>query len=406
MRAGLLGGMALTLAACSPSPAPQAAPPANTPAALHERILTLDTHLDTPVHFNRPGWSIADAHAFDTDLSHVDLPRMREGGLDGGWWVVYTPQEGELDASGHATALAFARHRLDAIHRVVRENSGAMEIALTADDAPRIAASGKRVVFISMENSYPIGEDVALMADFYRHGVRMAGPVHNRGNVLADSAGGPVRHNGLSALGRAWVAEMNRLGMVIDVSHSSDATFDQILELSTEPVIASHSGPKAIYEHHRNLDDARIRALAANGGVLQINSVFLNRFNVSPARSALYDRMDNWETMTPAQQRAIADDWRALTASGDVIQDADFNRFMASLLHCLRLVGGDHCGIGADWDGGGGVRGMEDVRALPMITAQLMAMNYTEPQIAAIWGGNALRVMRAADARSRRSPPL
>lgn len=393
----------LMTAACTPAPAPEPTAVSDDPAAIHEWFLVLDTHLDTPVHFDRPGWSIADRHEFTSDLSHVDLPRMREGGLDGGWWVVYIPQEGELDATGYAAARRFAGARLDAIHRVVGQNSAAMAIARRRDDAWQIAAQGKRVVFISVENSYPVGDDLALLADWQERGVTMVGPVHNRGNQLGDSAGGPVRWGGLSPLGRRWVAEMNRLGMVIDVSHASDAAFDQILALSAVPVIASHSGVKAIFDHPRNLDDARIRTLAAKGGVLQLNSVFLNRFNVSPARSALYDRMDNWANLTSAEQRAIADEWAALTASGDVVQDADFNRFMAALVHCIELVGYEHCGIGADWDGGGGVRGMEDVVALPQITVELMARGYRIGQIQRIWGYNALRVLGQAQRYAERA---
>lgn len=391
---------AMLAAACSPAPAPEPAS-VNSPAAIHERILALDTHLDTPVHFDRPGWTIAARHDFATDLSHVDIPRMREGGLDGGWWVVYTPQEQALDDAGHAAALAFARRRLDAIHRVVRDNGAAMEIALTADDAARITSAGKRIVFISMENSYPVGEDVALMADFYRRGVRMAGPVHNRGNALADSAGGPVRHGGLSAAGRRWVAEMNRLGIIIDGSHASDDTLRQMMALSETPVVLSHSGFKAIFDHRRNIDDALAREVAAQGGVIHINSVFLSRYNSTPARDALSERMERMDGMTPSRQREVADAWAALDRT-ERVNEGDFALFMRALLHCLEVVGVDHCGIGADWDGGGGLRDFEDVRALPRVTAALLAAGYDETDVEKIWSGNILRVMRAVEANARR----
>ena len=392
--------LTLLLAACTPA-TPPAAPRADTAAQIHTRILTLDTHLDTPVHFDRPGWSIAQRHDFATDLSSVDLPRMRAGGLDGGFFVIYTPQ-GPLTATGYADALAFARRRQDAIARVVRDNAGTMAFATTADDAARIAATGKRIVYQSIENSYPLGEDLALLDEFYRRGVRLAGPVHNGGNQFGDSAsGGTARWGGLSPLGRRWVERMNRLGMVIDASHASDAAFDQLLALSATPIILSHSGPRSIYDHPRNLDDARLTALAAKGGVMQINSVFLTRFNLTPARSALYDRQDRWEQFTPAQQRQLADDWAALDRT-ETLNDATFEMFMGSLLHCLRLVGADHCGIGADWDGGGGVKGMEDVASLPRITAALIAAGYDERAIAKIWSGNVLRVLRAAEVEAAR----
>lgn len=386
---------ALMLSSCAPTGTAQPAAPVKDPAAIHARILTLDTHLDTPVHFDRPGWHIADRHNFATDLSNVDLPRMREGGLDGGFWVIYTPQ-GPLTEAGYADALAFARRRADAIHRVVRENADAMEIALTAGDAARIAATGKRVVYLSIENSYPLGDDLSLLQEFYDRGVRMVGIVHNGGNQFADAASGTPRWHGLSPLGRRWVAEMNRLGMVIDASHASDETLDQLLALSTTPIMLSHSGPKAIYDHPRNLDDQRMRALAAKGGVMQINSVFLTRFNLTPARSALYDRQDHMDRMTPAQQRQLADDWAALDRT-ETLNDATFDMFMASMQHCLALIGWEHCGVGADWDGGGGVRGMEDVAQLPKVTAALLRLGYSEANIQRIWGYNALRVLRAAE---------
>jgi membrane dipeptidase len=371
-----------------------------SPDAVHERLLVLDTHLDTPVMFDRPGWSIRDRHSWRDDLSHVDLPRMDSGGLDGGWWVIFTPQ-GPVTAEGHAAALDHARKRLASIRRVVAENPDKMEIALTAADAPRIAAAGKRVVYISMENSAPLGEDLGLLSEFYAGGVRMVGIVHSSTNQFADSATGKRVWGGLSPLGKAWVKEMNRLGLVIDASHASDEAFDQMLKLSAAPIILSHSGPKSTYDHPRNLDAKRMKALAAKGGVMQINSVYLAKFNMTPARDALFDRMDARATMTPEDQRKIADDWALLDRS-EALQDADFNDFMASMTSCLTVMGWEHCGVGADWDGGGGVAGLEDIDALPKITAALLKAGYSEGNISRIWGYNALRVMRAAEIRAGR----
>jgi membrane dipeptidase len=395
----LLSVAALTLTACSPSPAPEASGPANDPAAIHARILTLDTHLDTPVHFDRPGWSSADRHTFATDLTHVDLPRMREGGLDGGFFVVYTPQ-GALTAAGYAAAAAQAGRRLSAIERVLREQAGAMTRATRADDAARIAATGRRAAFISVENSYPLGDSIASMTagltDWQARGVRMAGPVHSRDNQFADSATGNNRVGGLSQLGRRWVEQMNRLGMVIDGSHSSDTALRQMMALSSVPVVLTHSGFKAIFDHPRNIDDALAREVAADGGVIQVNSVFLSRFNNSAARAPLYDRFDRIDTLSPAEQRQLAADWAALDRS-ERVNEGDFALFMRALLHCLDVVGVNHCGLGADWDGGGGVRGMEDVTALPRITAALLNAGYSEADVAKIWSGNVLRVLRAAE---------
>lgn len=386
---------ALSLAACSPSPAPDVVRPAATPAAVHERLLTLDTHLDTPVVFDRPGWRFDAEHAWASDLSHVDLPRMVSGGLDGGFFVVYTPQ-GPVGAADDAAALAHARTRLAAIQRVVAAHGTQISIALTAADAERVAREGRRVAFISMENSSPLGEDLALLHEFYRGGVRMAGPVHNGGNRLADSAGGPMRHGGLSALGRQWVAEMNRLGMVVDGSHSSDDTLRQMMALSTTPVILSHSGFKAIFDHRRNVDDALAREVAAQGGVININTVFLSRYNSTPARDALSERMDQMLTMTPTQQRALAEEWAALDRT-ERVNEGDFALFMRALTHCLDVVGVDHCGVGADWDGGGGLSDMVDVTALPRVTEALLAAGYSEADVAKIWSGNILRVLRQVE---------
>ncbi len=391
---------ALTLVSCAPAGVPEAVPLSNDPAAIHERILTLDTHLDTAVHFDRPGWSIADRHTFADDLSHVDLPRMREGGLDGGFFVIYT-QQGPLTPQGYAQASQHAARRLAAIERVFAANRDAMTLATRAADAAQIAATGRRAAYISIENSYPLGDSIAGLAEFYRRGVRMAGPVHSRDNQFAASATGQNSAGGLTPLGRQWVAEMNRLGMVIDASHASDTALREMMALSRTPIMLSHSGFKTIFDHRRNVDDALAREVAADGGVIQINSVYLSRFNNSAARSPLYDQFDQITELTSQQQRQLADDWAALDSS-ERVNEGDFALFMRALLHCLDVVGVEHCGIGADWDGGGGVAGLDDISALPKITAALLAAGYNEADVAKIWSGNVLRVLRAAEAaRSR-----
>src|SRR5687767_10902947 len=230
---------------------------------LHDRFLVLDTHLDTPARFDS-GWDFSELHNQAWDGSQVDLPRMDIGGLDGGFFVIYTAQ-GELTPAGYASARDRALVRAAAIRRVIGENRDHMGLALTADDAVRLNEEGKKIAFMSIENSWPLGEDLSLLTTFHQLGVRMAGPVHSRTNQLADSTTGEARWRGLSPLGRRWVAEMNRLGMLVDVSHSSDAAFDQMLQLSRVTVIASHSGPKALNNHPRNLDDERLRRLARSG---------------------------------------------------------------------------------------------------------------------------------------------
>ncbi|HYI65139.1 MAG TPA: dipeptidase [Allosphingosinicella sp.] len=366
----------------------------------HERMLVLDTHLDIPARWDDGRWDFAERHRYDYDGSQVDLPRMAEGGLDGGFFVIYTRQ-GELSPAGYAGARDAALVRAAAIHRVIGENRGAIGLALTAADAERLHREGKRIAFISMENSWPLGEDLSLLATFHRLGLRMAGPVHSRTNQLADSATGEARWSGLSPLGRQWVAEMNRLGLVIDASHSSDAAFDQMLQLSRVPIILSHSAPKAIHVHARNLDDDRMRRLARAGGIMFMNSIFLVAHDGSPERDAINARHERWAELDEAGRRRLLADAAALNALRPYTT-ADFDRFMRALMHAVAIMGADHVGLGADWDGGGGVIGMEDAAALPRITARLRREGIGEADIAKIMGGNLLRVLRQVQAGAAR----
>lgn len=363
---------------------------------VHEQLLVLDTHLDTPMLLQRPGWDIGDYHHYAWDGSQVDIPRMAQGGLDGGFFVIYTRQ-GPLTPEGFAAARNGALVRAAEIQRMVAGHPEVFAFATTPEDASRIAAQGKRIVYQSIENSYPLGTDLGLLETFYRFGVRMAGPVHSKNNQFADSATDTPRWNGLSPLGRAWVAEMNRLGMLIDASHASDAAFDQMLALSKTPIILSHSGPKAMFDHPRNLDDERLRKLARAGGVMQLNSLYLEPFNNDADRNALQKRQEAFHTLSPAEQRELLRDSAALDAKRPYVS-ATFDMFMTSLLHAIKVMGVDHVGIGADWDGGGGVLGMEDVAALPRITARLRQAGYSEADIAKIWGGNVLRLLGRAQA--------
>jgi len=368
--------------------------------AAHERMIVIDTHLDTPERFEVPGWDFAERHRYEWDNSQVDLPRMDAGGLDGGFFVIYTEQ-GALTPEGYAQARDSALMRAMAIQRVVAANAGRIALATTPDEAERLARSGRHFAFQSIENSWPLGEDLSLLTTFYRLGVRMAGPVHSRTNQFADSATGEARWHGLSPLGRRWVAEMNRLGMIIDASHSSDETFDQLLTLSRAPIILSHSGPRAIFEHRRNLDDARMRRLAEAGGLMMLNSIFMVAHDSSDERDALHERQKNWGNLNPAQRRQLLADLAALNARRPYTT-ADFDLYMRSMLHAIRVMGVDHVGLGADWDGGGGVIGMEDVAALPRISARLRREGFSEADIAKVMGGNLLRVMRRVQSAAGR----
>lgn len=398
----LLGGVSqicASLVACTPQQQVAnnvTAPPPATAAEVHQRLVALDTHLDTPVHFARPGWLFTDRHDLANDVSQVDLPRMAEGGLDGGFLVIYTSQR-PLTAEGYADALAHARKRQADILAVAKANPGKMRLVTTADEALAAAKAGVPFFFQSIENSYPLGDDIGLLTEFWRNGVRMAGPVQSKTNQLADLTTGEARWGGLSPLGEQWLAECNRLGIVVDGSHSSDATFDDLLEKSKTSIILSHSGPKWAFDHKRNIDDDRIRKLAAKGGVISVNSIFLAPFNNSPERDAMDDRLEHLADMTPAEQLATVRDLRALDARAPYI-DSDFEMFMKSLLHLIEVAGVDHVAFGADWDGGGGVKGMEDVTFLPKVTQRLISAGYTEADINKMWSGNVLRLVRQAEA--------
>ena len=392
--------LGLSFAATAAVAAPSGVSPADRLA--HEQMLVLDTHLDTPVLFERPGWDFTRWHEYSWDNSQVDMPRMEAGGLDGGFFVIYTPQAG-LDAAAMAKAKTDALMRANAIQRVVAANPERLALATTADDAERLHREGKRIVFQSIENSYPLGDDLSLLSHYHRLGVRMAGPVHSKNNQFADSTTDTPRWNGLSPLGKSWVAEMNRLGMIIDGSHSSDAVFDQMLSLSKAPIILSHSGPKAIFDHRRNIDDGRMKRLAKAGGVMFVNSVFLTQHDNSDERGAMTDRQENWEGLSAADRRRLVDDKAALDAKRPYTT-ADFELFMKSLLHSIAVMGIDHVGLGADWDGGGGVLGMEDVASLPRITARLRREGYSDTDIAKVMGGNLLRVLRAVERQAGKAP--
>lgn len=371
---------------------------------IHAEAVVLDTHLDTPANLRRPGWDISDDHTHEGDLSQVDLPRMKAGGLDGGFWVIYTAQ-GARDEAGKREARDHGIERLMSIREMLAAHAETMELAHTADDAERIAAAGKRVSFISMENAAPLAKDPSLLSAYHRLGLRMLGITHVRNNDFGDSSTDPAgpEWQGLSPAGRALVQEANRLGIVLDASHASDAVFDQLLAQSLSPIVLSHTSADAVYDHPRNIDDARLRQLAAKGGVIHVNAFggYLISIPKIPEREAAMDALG--EKFGPESRLAV-DRVPAYLAERRVIElrypmkRATFDDYMKHLLHILKVAGVDHVGIGADWDGGGGVAGMEDVSALPRITEALLAAGYSEADIRKIWSGNLLRVMRQAQA--------
>jgi membrane dipeptidase len=370
----------------------------------HDDMLTLDSHLDTPLVLDREGFDITNRHDWMQDYAQVDLPRMKEGGLDGGFWVIYTAQ-GPLTEEGYAKALAHARQRSLVIDDMVTKLSDDFALALKADEAARIAASGKRVVYKSIENAYPLGTNIDLLDEFYAAGVRMIGLVHSRNNQFADSSTDKAGQiwGGLSPLGKALIKRANKLGMIVDLSHAHDVALAQAIALSTTPIILSHSGAAHLYEHPRNVPDDLLKKLAQSGGVIQINSLsgYLRDLNTDPRRLpefiGLYRKYQNAPGGMRENHRAFIADRRALDEKYPP-DYAELSDVMDHIFHALALMGSDHVGIGLDWDGGGGVNGLQDVSDLPKITEALRAASVSSQTIEKIWSGNMLRLLRLAEA--------
>ncbi|RYF53819.1 MAG: membrane dipeptidase, partial [Cytophagaceae bacterium] len=244
-------------------------PPDKKTARFHQRILTLDTHADAPIMLQKAGFDIGVAHDAKRDNSQIDFPRMKAGAMDAMFFAVYLSQ-GPRTPAGHAEAKRNALNQFKLINDALTKYPDMAELATTPADAYRIQKAGKRAIFIGMENGYPIGEDLSLVKTYYDLGCRYVTLSHFANNAICDSStdpDGPI-HNGLSAFGRQVVAEMNRLGIMIDISHTSDKTFYDVLNLTKTPVIASHSNCRALCDFPRNVTDDMIRAIAKNGGVI------------------------------------------------------------------------------------------------------------------------------------------
>ena len=395
--------LALFLASAAlPAAAQQGPTPTRAERAIHESLIVLDTHFDTPANLSREGWNIMVRHDVTVDGSQVDYPRMVSGGIDGGFFAIFTPQ-GARTPQGDMKARDAALVRGLEIHEMVAANPKQFEIALTPDQAIDIVKRGKRFVFLSMENGNPFGHDLSLMTTFHAYGVRLMGPVHFINNELGDSATDKKEWGGLSPLGKQFVAEANRMGIVLDASHASDAVLDDMLALSRAPIILSHSGSRAIFDNPRNLDDAHIRTLAAKGGVIQINA--FSNYMIAPAHiperdaafGALMKKLQVPGRKTEAQMVALTAERRTIEKKYPAPR-ATFDDFMKHVLHAIDVAGIDHVGMSGDFDGGGGLQGLDDITAYPRITAALLKAGYSRDDVAKFWGGNVFRVMRQAQA--------
>ncbi|BBE18691.1 dipeptidase [Aquipluma nitroreducens] len=369
---------------------------------IHEKCLTVDTHCDTPMLMIKPGFSVRDENK--APHSRVDLPRMKKGGLDAMFFAVFTSQKPRTEENYQKT-YALANQMLDSIHAMLKKDSDLATLALKAEDLAKIEKTGKRAIYIGMENGFPLAKDISRVEEFYKRGVRYITLCHSFHNDICDSSsdGKPAEHNGVSDFGKQVIAEMNRLGMMVDVSHASDKSFFDAIELSKAPIIASHSSVRAIAQHNRNMTDEMIKKLAAKGGVIQI--CLLDEYVKNPDTTTVnYKRIkqirkiyaNDLDKMTEAQKDAMFKEWDELKAwkQKDMPSVKDL---CDHIDHVKNLVGVDYVGIGSDFDGGGGLMDCGDVSQFPNITKELLRRGYTETEIRKIWGGNLLRVFREVE---------
>ncbi|MBN1387705.1 MAG: dipeptidase [Bacteroidales bacterium] len=362
---------------------------------IHKAVLTVDTHCDTPMRLMRSDFDLG----VENEDGCVDFPRMVEGGLDAEFFAVFIGQ-GPRTPEGYKDAYNRAVETFRRIHENVEKNSGMAERAYTVDDAYRIKKTGKRIAFTGIENGYPVGMDLTKVKEFYDLGARYITLSHSRNNDICDSSTddrGP-EHNGLSEFGEKVVKEMNRLGMMVDVSHISDEAFYDVIEISTSPVIASHSSCRALCESPRNLDDEMLMALKDNGGVIQICilSNYLKQPEPNPVLeeklAEIREKYNDFEglseeefNMARREYYEVREKYRKLATVEDAVDHID---------HVVQLIGIDHVGIGSDFDGGGGIEGAMDVSQMKNITIELLRRGYSRAEIEKIWGGNVMRVLR------------
>ena len=371
---------------------------------LHYEILTLDSHADTPLRLLEPGFNLAERHDPYETGSKLDYPRMIEGGLDAVFFAAFVAQ-GIRDDEGHTRARDLALQMLDAVWASAEKNSDIVGIALNPEDAAALESEGKRAIFLSIENGYPIGGDLKNVELFFDRGVRYVTLVHSTNNDLADSAtdsGGP-EHGGISPLGASVVKEMNRLGIMVDVSHGSDETFYDAIELSKAPIIATHSNARMITDHPRNMSDDMLRLIAENGGVVQLTmlSDYLRDAPENKERDSALESLraslKPSNQMTDNERRAAREQLSEIRAQyPDPL--ATVQNAVDHIDHIVSIAGIDHVGIGCDFDGGGGIDGVFDVSEVINITIELVRRGYSEQDIEKIWSGNLLRVFAKVQA--------
>ncbi len=374
---------------------------------IHARVLTIDTHDDIPFNF-----ATEEVDPLNADRQ-LNLEKMEAGKLDVGFFIVYVGQT-ERTPENYEKAKADAMTKFNAIHRMTKEMyPEKIELAYTADDVERIHNEGKLVACIGIENGYVIGKDLSLLEKYHKLGARYITLSHGGHNDICDSSTPRERlgdaeeeHGGVSAFGEQVIAEMNRLGIMVDVSHISKKASLQAMKLSKAPVIASHSSTKALCDVPRNMDDEQLLALKENGGVMQ--TVALGNFvKYSKEKAAAEDSMIQSFGYSSRRElfrnfSSFTDEQRAQLQQMRQEIDRRFPRanvqdFVDHIDHAVKLIGIDHVGISSDFDGGGGIDGWDDASETGNVTLELVRRGYSEEEITKLWGGNLLRVWREVE---------
>ena len=380
---------------------PAAAAP-STPADVHTRAIVIDSHDDTTQRllFDKT-FNIGERHS----NGNIDVPRMREGGLDALFFSIWIPS----DVTG-PTAVKRALQLIDSVHEAVRTHPNDLVLATTAADIRRAAADKKIAALMGMEGGHMIDNDLGTLRDYARLGVRYLTLTHFKNNDWADSSTDKPAHNGLTDFGKDVVRELNRLGVMVDISHVADKTFADVLELTTVPVIASHSSCRSISHHPRNMTDDMMRALPKNGGVIMINYEvsFLSEENrlageKSGGVVAALDRMS--KTCGGDEACSTLETARITREAMDkgTIPAVSWEKIVEHIDHAVKVAGADHVGLGSDFDGATMPIGMEDASQLPKLTTALLAKGYTAADVEKILGGNILRVMEQVEQGAARA---
>ena len=365
---------------------------------IHASILTVDTHCDTPMSFADPDFDLGVRH----NEGCVDFPKMIEGGLHAEFFAVFIGQGPRNDSSFNVVHHK-ALETFNAIHRNVEKNANVAELAYTVADAYRIRKSGKIAAFIGLENGYPIGMNLSRVKQYYDLGARYITLAHTKNNDICDSSTDPagMENNGLSSLGVQVVKEMNRLGMMVDISHISDKSFFDVLKTTTAPVIASHSSCRALCGSPRNLTDNMLLALKDNGGVIQI--CILSNYLKTPEPNSeldtklkdLQDKYGDYNALPEDSKKVVRIKYREIQKKYAV--SATVKDVVDHIDHAVQVIGIDHVGIGTDFDGGGGVDGCRSAAEMKNITIELLRRGYSKGEITKIWGGNVMRVLRKVE---------